>query len=36
MSSVNDPTSDMLTRIRNAAMVGKRVRVEKKTGKAVD
>jgi small subunit ribosomal protein S8 len=25
MSSVNDPISDMLTRIRNAAMVGKRV-----------
>jgi small subunit ribosomal protein S8 len=25
MSSVNDPISDMLTRIRNAAMAGKRV-----------
>jgi small subunit ribosomal protein S8 len=25
MSAVNDPISDMLTRIRNAAMVGKRV-----------
>ena len=25
MSSINDPISDMLTRIRNAAMVGKRV-----------
>jgi small subunit ribosomal protein S8 len=25
MSSVNDPISDMLTRIRNSAMAGKRV-----------